>query len=214
MKNSLITDLFSQLPTADPSQNLLPYDGIVNDFGKIIEQPERLYQYLLEKSPWQHDVVTLFGKTHVTNRQVVWMGDALSSYHYSGHTRHSVVWSPSVLELKNLIEKKLAEYGVVTQFNACLLNYYLTGEDGLGYHADNETELGYQPIIASVSLGAERKFVFKHRVTKDKVEIILENGQLIVMAGDTQQYWVHSLPKTKKVKDGRINLTFRTIVPR
>lgn len=197
-----------------PTDNLLPFDGVVNDFGQVINQPDQLYERLLTGLAWQHDVVTLFGKTHITNRQVMWMGDALSSYHYSGHTRHSVTWSPSVFELKNLIEKTLAGHGIITQFNACLLNYYPTGEDGLGYHADNETELGYQPIIASVSLGAERKFVFKHRATKDKVEIVLKNGQLIVMAGDTQRHWVHSLPKTKKVKEGRINLTFRTILPR
>lgn len=198
----------------DPSKNLLPQDGIVYDFGEIIPKPELLYQALLQTSPWQSDIVTLFGKTHVTRRQVVWMGDTLSSYHYSGHTRHSVAWSPEVVELKQKIEKKLAEQGLITQFNACLLNYYPSGEDGLGYHADNESELGYQPIIASMSLGAERKFVFKHRTTKAKVEIRLRAGQLIVMAGDTQQYWLHSLPKTKKVSEGRINLTFRTILPR
>ena len=82
----------------------------------------------------------------------------------------------------------------------------------MGYHADNEKELGQQTIIASVSLGATRKFVFKHRHTKDKIEFPLTSGQLIVMAGNTQQYWLHSLPKTKKVKEGRINLTFRRII--
>lgn len=197
-----------------PTDNLLPFDGVVNDFGQVIDHPDVLYELLLQSLDWQHDVVTLFGKTHVTNRQVVWMGDTLTSYHYSGHTRHSVRWSDEVLPLKYLIEHKLQDIGIRTQFNACLLNYYPSGDDGLGYHADNETELGNQPIIASVSLGAERKFVLRHRVTKDKVELSLYSGQLIVMSGDTQRYWLHSLPKTKKVKEGRINLTFRTILPR
>jgi len=100
---------------------------------------------------------------------------------------------------------------VSANFNACLFNYYPTGDDGMGYHADNESELGNEPIIASVSLGATRKFVFKHRITKEKVEIPLQNGQLIVMRGQTQRHWLHSLPKTKKVTEGRINLTFRHI---
>lgn len=208
------TDLFTEFAKkilANPSQNQLPYDGRVYDFGQIIDHPENLYHRILATLPWQSDIVTLFGKTHVTRRQIVWMGDTLASYRYSGHTRQSVAWSEEVVALKNVIEAKLQAQGLSTNFNACLLNFYPSGEDGLGYHADNESELGQQPIIASVSLGASRKFVFKHRITKDKVELPLESGQLIVMAGDTQRYWLHSLPKTKKVKEGRINLTFRTI---
>ena len=100
---------------------------------------------------------------------------------------------------------------MTANFNACLFNYYPTGDDGMGYHADNESELGNEPSIASVSLGATRKFVFKHRITKEKVEIPLQNGQLIVMRGQTQRHWLHSLPKTKKVTEGRINPTFRHI---
>lgn len=196
----------------NPADNLLPYDGRVHDFGQIIEQPDTLYQTLLHSLLWQHDVVTLFGKTHVTNRQVVWMGDELSSYHYSGHTRQSIAWSAEVFHLKCFIERVLQKQEITADFNACLLNYYPSGDDGLGYHADNEKELGLQPVIASISLGATRKFVFKHRTTGEKAEILLENGHLVVMAGDTQQHWLHSLPKTKKVKDGRINLTFRKII--
>jgi alkylated DNA repair dioxygenase AlkB len=90
-----------------------------------------------------------------------------------------------------------------------LLNYYPSGDDGMGYHADDEKELGHQPVIASLSLGATRKFVFKHKKTQDKVELYLESGQLIVMHGATQQYWKHSITKTKTVDEGRISLTFR-----
>ena len=199
-------DLFA----ADSTHNLLPYDGQVYDFGQVIDVPEWWYQQLLAELPWQHDVVTLFGKTHITNRQIVWMSD--KDYHYSGQLKTAVPWTEQLWALKQQIEVMLAKQGLGTEFNACLLNYYPSGEDGMGYHADNEKELGQQTIIASVSLGATRKFVFKHRHTKDKVELPLTSGQLIVMAGDTQQYWLHSLPKTKKVKEGRINLTFRRII--
>ena len=199
-------DLFA----ADPTHNLLPYDGQVYDFGQVIDVPEWWYQQLLAELPWQHDVVTLFGKTHITNRQIVWMSD--KDYHYSGQLKTAVPWTEQLWKLKQQIEVMLTEQGLGTEFNACLLNYYPSGEDGMGYHADNEKELGQQTIIASVSLGATRKFVFKHRHTKDKIEFPLTSGQLIVMAGNTQQYWLHSLPKTKKVKEGRINLTFRRII--
>ncbi len=199
-------DLFA----ADSTHNLLPYDGQVYDFGQVIDVPEWWYQQLLAELPWQHDVVTLFGKTHITNRQIVWMSD--KDYHYSGQLKTAVPWTEQLWKLKQQIEVMLTEQGLGTEFNACLLNYYPSGEDGMGYHADNEKELGQQSIIASVSLGATRKFVFKHRHTKDKVELPLTSGQLIVMAGNTQQYWLHSLPKTKKVKEGRINLTFRRII--
>lgn len=199
-------DLFA----ADSTHNLLPYDGQVYDFGQVIDVPEWWYQQLLAELPWQHDVVTLFGKTHITNRQIVWMSD--KDYHYSGQLKTAVPWTEQLWKLKQQIEVMLTEQGLGTEFNACLLNYYPSGEDGMGYHADNEKELGQQTIIASVSLGATRKFVFKHRHTKDKIEFPLTSGQLIVMAGNTQQYWLHSLPKTKKVKEGRINLTFRRII--
>lgn len=193
----------------NPHENLLPYDGIVNDFGQIVAHPNELYHSLLTTLPWQSDIVTLFGKTHITRRQIVWMGD--NDYHYSGHTRQGVAWSKEVFDLKTLIEQKLQTIGVKTAFNACLLNFYPTGNEGLGYHADDEKELGNEPIIASLSLGAERKFVLKHRITKDKVELNLTAGQLIVMRGQTQRHWLHSITKTKKVSDGRISLTFRRI---
>lgn len=196
----------------DSHDNLLPYDGAVNDMGQIIE-PESanaLYQALLTGLSWQSDIVKLFGKTHITNRKIVWMGQA--DYRYSGHTRQGVAWTADVLAIKTLIENQLQAIGVTADFNACLLNFYPTGADGMGYHADDEKELGNEPIIASLSLGATRKFVFKHRTTQAKVELPLHNGQLIVMGGQTQQYWRHSLPKTKKVTGGRINLTFRHIL--
>ncbi|MBO1516020.1 alpha-ketoglutarate-dependent dioxygenase AlkB family protein [Psychrobacter halodurans] len=202
-----MSDLFAPAPT----DNLLPYDGRVNDFGRIIEDDCQLYDALLTELPWQPDRVTLFGKTHVTTRQVVWMGEKDLSYQYSGHTRHSLPWSDTVFHVKHHIEQQLSSIGIVTNFNSCLLNYYPTGHDGMGYHADDEKELGAQPVIASLSLGATRKFVFKHKKTQEKVALYLESGQLIVMHGETQRFWKHSITKTKTVADGRISLTFRHI---
>ena len=203
-----MTDLFASAPT----DNLLPYDGKVNDLGVIIDDATALYHTLLNELPWQPDIVTLFGKTHITTRQIVWMGDENANYQYSGHVRQTVPWSDIVFHVKQKIEQALAEIGVTANFNTCLLNYYPSGADGMGYHADDEKELGHQPVIASLSLGATRKFVFKHKKTQDKVELYLESGQLVVMHGDTQTFWKHTITKTKKVSEGRISLTFRQMV--
>jgi alkylated DNA repair dioxygenase AlkB len=200
-----MTDLFAPAPT----DNLLPYDGKVNDLGVIIDDATALYNTLLNELPWQPDMVTLFGKTHITTRQIVWMGDTDADYQYSGHVRQTVPWSDIVFHVKQKIEQALAEAGVTANFNTCLLNYYPSGADGMGYHADDEKELGHQPVIASLSLGATRKFVFKHKKTQDKVELHLESGQLVVMHGDTQTFWKHTITKTKTVDAGRISLTFR-----
>jgi len=200
-----MTDLFAPAPT----DNLLPYDGKVNDLGVIIDDATALYSFLLNDLPWQPDIVTLFGKTHITTRKIVWMGDTDADYQYSGHVRQTVPWSDMVFHVKQKIEQALAEVGVTANFNTCLLNYYPSGADGMGYHADDEKELGHQPVIASLSLGATRKFVFKHKKTQDKVELYLESGQLVVMHGDTQTFWKHTITKTKTVDAGRISLTFR-----
>ena len=209
-------DLFAP----QPSDNLLPFDGIVNDLGFVLEDPQILYQQLLDELPWQSDKVTLFGKTHITTRKIVWMGDTSAddslAYRYSGHTREIIPWHPVVFHVKQLVEQKLSEIDVAANFNTCLLNYYPTGSDGMGYHADDEPELGPQPIIASLSLGATRKFVLKHKNpptnVQSKVELHLESGQLIVMRGVTQQYWKHTVTKTKTVQQGRISLTFRKMI--
>ena len=202
-----MTDLFSPAPT----DNLLPYDGQAHDLGIIIDYPSPLFYNLVTELPWQADMVTLFGKTHTTTRQIVWMGDSDIGYQYSGHMRQTIPWTNTILSIKHHIEQQLLEIGIEANFNSCLLNYYPSGEDGMGYHADDEKELGVQPIIAALSLGATRKFVFKHKKTQDKVALYLESGQLIVMCGNTQTFWKHSITKTTAVHEGRISLTFRHI---
>ena len=204
-----MTDLFAPKPT----DNLLPYDGQVNDLGIVIDYPSSLFYKLVTELPWQADIVTLFGKTHVTTRQIVWMGDSDIDYQYSGHSHQAIAWTDTVFHVKHHIEEQLSALSIDVNFNSCLLNYYPSGDNGMGYHADDEKELGVEPVIASLSLGATRKFVFKHKKTQDKVELYLESGQLIVMHGDTQSFWKHSITKTKTVDTGRISLTFRQIHP-
>ncbi len=155
---------------------------------------------------WENDVVTIFGKRIVTKRKVAWYGDKPFEYSYSKTLRKALPWTEDLKELLRLVSE---ETGV--PYNSCLLNLYHNGEEGMGWHSDDEKELVRDGTIASLSLGAERPFFFKHKVTKDKVEVVLENGSLLVMGGAVQRHWLHSLPKRKNIHKPRINLTFRMI---
>ena len=190
------------------SENLLPVNGEAFYFGKIFSEAEaeKLFEELFEKAEWQHDEVMIFGKKITTGRKTAWYGEKEFEYTYSKMTKKARLWIPELLPVKEKVE------GVTgLQFNSCLLNLYHSGEEGMGWHSDAEAELGKQPAIASVSLGAQRKFVLKNKASAEKIELQLEPGSLLLMAGETQQHWLHSLPKTKKVKEPRINLTFRNI---
>lgn len=149
----------------------------------------------------------IFGKRIVTKRKTAWYAAEEYEYTYSKITRKARLWTPELVELKELIEEVTGR-----EFNSCLLNLYHSGEEGMSWHSDAEAELGKEPAIASLSLGAERKFLLKHKRTKEKISLPLQNGSLLLMAGQTQKNWLHSLPKTKKVQAPRINLTFRKIV--
>ena len=200
-------DLFTE--QIDPSKNWLPKDGVVNYFGPIIplEQADDFFKILADTIPWEADVVHMFGKRIVTKRKVAWYGDQPDEYTYSNSTKKALPWTPALRELKEMAENLTNE-----TYNSCLLNLYHTGEEGMGWHTDNEKELKRNGAIASYSFGAERKFVFKHKTTKEKVELLLDHGSLLVMKGATQNHWLHRLPPTKKVGSARINLTFRTII--
>lgn len=200
-------DLFtSQL---EPDQNLLPKDGIVNYFGPIVDQDKAdfFFRQLRTNIPWDHDVIHMFGKRIVTKRKVAWYGDKPFEYTYSKNTKKALLWTPELMKLKNLTEKYTGEH-----YNSCLLNLYHSGEEGMGWHSDDEKELKANGAIASLSFGAQRKFVLKHKSTKEKVELILDHGSLLVMKGETQSHWLHRLPPTKRIGAPRINLTFRTII--
>ncbi|NRD21285.1 alpha-ketoglutarate-dependent dioxygenase AlkB [Winogradskyella eckloniae] len=197
-------DLFN----ADINLNHLPFDGIVNYYGPImpIKKAQDYYERLLRNINWENDKAILFGKLIVTKRKVAWYGDQEFNYTYSNTTKYALPWTTELLELKELVEKKSGE-----TYNSCLLNLYHTGEEGMAWHSDGEKDLKKNGAIGSLSFGAERKFMFKHKVTKQKVDFYLEKGSLLVMKGATQTNWLHRLPPTKKVKKPRINLTFRTI---
>jgi alkylated DNA repair dioxygenase AlkB len=200
-------DLFEQ--TIDKAKNWLPYEGTVNYYGKLLqhEKADFYLKNLLETIDWKNDEAVIFGKKIITKRKVAWYGEKAFEYTYSNTTKHALPWTKELLELKRLVESATGE-----TFNSCLLNLYHSGEEGMAWHSDGETDLKKDGAIGSMSFGAERKFAFKHKETKEKVELILEHGSLLVMKGITQKHWLHRLPPTKKIASPRVNLTFRTIV--
>lgn len=199
-------NLFNQGPPE--KTNLLPYDGCVRYFGPIVsvKEAEEFLQQLLVTVDWQPDVAVLFGKRIETKRKVAWYGDQNFPYTYSGNTKIALEWNGILTELKNRTELLTSE-----TFNSCLLNLYHDGSEGMAWHSDGEKELKKNGTIASWSLGAERKFSFKHKKTNQRVDVFLQNGSLMTMEGITQENWLHRLPPTKKIHQPRINLTFRQI---
>jgi alkylated DNA repair dioxygenase AlkB len=200
-------ELFSS--QTDQTRNLLPKQGIVNYFGKVFtyEQSGQYLAGLLHNIAWQNDQAIMFGKLIVTKRKVAWYGDVNFDYSYSNTTKSALPWTNRLLELKSVIEDKTGE-----TFNSCLLNLYHNGQEGMAWHSDGEKALKKHGAIASLSFGAERKFAFKHKETKEIVSLVLEHGSLLVMKGTTQTHWLHRLPPTKLATGPRVNLTFRTML--
>ena len=165
------------------------------------------FDVLRKETDWQQDRIKVFGKEYDQPRLTALFANNKNPYTYSNITMHPTPFSPVLLEIKSKIEKTLNQ-----TFTTCLLNLYRNGQDSNGWHADNEKELGKNPIIASVSLGADRFFHMKHRTDKtQKLKLNLTHGSLLVMSGPTQHHWLHQIPKTKKNIGERINLTFRII---
>lgn len=170
-------------------------------------ESEQLFELLHHQTPWQEDTIRVFGKTYPQPRLTAFYGDDGVNYAYSNLRLQTFSWTPTLLKLKEDIEQ-IAE----TQFNSVLLNLYRNGKDSNGWHADNEKELGLNPIIASVTLGFERFFHLKHNSKLEyKCKIKLEKGSLLLMKGSTQHFYKHQIPKTNQEIGPRINLTFRTI---
>jgi alkylated DNA repair dioxygenase AlkB len=194
---------------SDPSVNLLPGEGVVNYYGKLMSASEAnaMAQALLDRIEWRNDEAVIYGKRIITKRKVAWYGEEAFSYTYSNTTKTALPWTPELLFLKNLAEKHSGE-----TYNSCLLNLYHDGSEGMAWHSDGEKDLRKNGAIASLSFGAERKFCFKHKKSGEKIDVFLEAGSLLVMKGETQTHWLHRLPPTTKVHQPRINLTFRTIV--
>jgi len=200
-------NLFSNEP--QEAVNILPQDGKVNYFGKLMPQKEANYylDILLNTIEWKNDEAVIFGRHLFTKRKVAWYGDAGFSYTYSNTTKRALGWTKELLELKTITEARTGE-----EFNSCLLNLYHDGSEGMAWHSDGEKDLKKNGAIASLSFGAERKFAFRHKKTKETVSLILENGSLLMMKDATQTNWLHRLPPTKLISKPRVNLTFRTIV--
>jgi len=198
-------DLFN----TNPISNLLPYDGEVIYYGQVMPPNKAMHYFdqLYETIEWRNDEAVILGKHIVTNRKVAWYGERQFQYTYSNTTKLALPWNNVLLELKKITEESSGE-----TFNSCLLNLYHDGNEGMAWHSDGEKDLKKHGAIGSLSLGADRKFSFKHKTTKLSVSLFLEKGSLLVMKGTTQTHWLHRLPPSKKVKTPRINLTFRTIV--
>ena len=194
---------------ADPRHNHLPYDGTVQYYGKVIQEmvADDYFEKLMQNIAWENDQAIILGRQITTKRKVAWYGDQGYEYTYSNVNRYALPWTVELLELRQRVQQLTGE-----RFNSCLLNLYHTGEEGMAWHSDDETDLKKNGAIASLSFGAERKFAFKHKQSKEKVELYLEHGSLLVMKDTTQSHWLHRLPPTRKVSTARINLTFRTIV--
>ncbi len=196
---------------AKPSvQEIIIRDGHLRLYSHGFDntQASSYYNQLATEIHWQQDSIILFGKPQPLPRLTAWYGDPERSYTYSGIAMKPTPWNPLLQTIKIRVED-LAE----ASFNSVLLNFYRTGQDGVSWHADDEPELKKGHPIASVSFGGTRRFLLKHKTdpTVEKVELTLTSGTVLLMLGTTQDYWLHQVPKTKKLVDPRINLTFRFI---
>lgn len=189
--------------------NRLPCDGNAVYFGAIFTHLEAksMMETLLQTIPWQQDELIIFGRKIITQRKTAWYGDIGYAYTYSHATKVALPWTPALRTIKEKVELISGE-----SYNCCLLNLYHDGNEGMGWHSDDEDTIARDSAIASVSLGAARRFDFRHKKTGEKVQVMLENGSLLVMKGETQRFWQHSLPKSKRITAPRVNLTFRRMI--
>jgi len=186
-----------------PDADLVFHPGI--DLG---ESPAELLQRLQRETPWSQEDITVFGKTHLQPRLIAWYGDPGASYAYSGIAHEPLPWTDTLSGLRKRLEALCG-----CTFNSVLLNYYRDHRDSMGLHADDEPELGREPVIASLSLGEQRSLYFKHKTRRDlkTVNLPLPSGSLLIMRGSTQRHWKHGLRKLGKHCGPRVNLTFRLI---
>lgn len=171
--------------------------------------PSALLQMLIERIPWRSEEVTVWGKRHVQPRLIAWFGSPGCDYKYSGAELSPLPWTDTLSKVLRTVEN-----AADASFNSVLLNYYRNCHDSMGFHSDDEPELGTNPIIASLSVGEERVFTLKHKHRKEMkpVKLRLESGSLLVMKGETQKNWKHAIAKQKSPCGPRVNLTFRRIL--
>jgi alkylated DNA repair dioxygenase AlkB len=180
------------------------YMYIPNFYKKEIA--DKYLDRLISDIKWKQESMKMYGKEIPFPRLTSWYGDNDKPYSFSGIKLQPNPWSPGLLKIKSDIEPK-AEVA----FNSVLLNRYRDGNDSISWHTDAEKELGINPVIASVNFGAERKFQLKHKETNERIDILLKHGSLLIMQGELQHFWKHQIPKSKKVNEERVNLTFRVI---
>lgn len=200
--------LFDCQDAAEPIV-ILAKDGraeYINHFYDA-EVSDSLFTNVLGSLTWESDQIFMFGRLVTTARKVAWVGDPDCLYTYSGVQKIPQAWTKELLQMKHKLEQLTGH-----TYNSCLLNLYHTGDEGMGWHSDNEKELDSTTPIASVSLGARRKFAFRHKQDKTTSSIFLEHGSLLIMHPPIQEHWHHSLLKTKTITSPRINLTFRKIL--
>lgn len=203
MQQSLFDSANDNMPIVldMPDANVIYYPNFISPM-----RAEFFYQALMSKVDWQQDHINMYGKTHKIPRLQAWYGDPVAAYAYSGLTMQPKPWLIELHKLRNICQNIAG-----SQFNSVLANLYRDGNDGVGRHADNEPELGDEPVIASLSFGATRNLDFYHNNGQNKLRLPLESGSLLLMKGQTQSRWQHGVAKTKWIVGARINLTFRSI---
>ncbi|WP_417805585.1 alpha-ketoglutarate-dependent dioxygenase AlkB family protein [Thalassospira lucentensis] len=197
-------DLFAN----EPPRNLLPFDGHVLLLRDImpLEDADRTFDRLMTSVIWQQETARIAGRDVAVPRLTAWFGDV--AYRYSGVYHPASPFPAKVAPLRDLAESLAG-----VPFNTVLLNQYRDGRDSVSWHADDEDVLGENPVIASLSFGQERRFHLRHKTTGDRISIDLPHNSALIMAGETQHYWLHQLPKTARQVGPRINLTFRQTHP-
>ncbi len=192
-------------------KNLASQDGEIYLHKRFFSEvdAEQLFTKLLNSLAWQEEEIIIVGKKVKVPRLMCWYGDPDAVYQYSGVIHQPLPWTDELLEIRQHLEKFCGH-----AFNSVLANLYRDGQDSMGWHADKEKELGINPCIASLNLGDERMFRIRHNKTKESLDLILQQGDLLLMGGALQHHWRHCVPKTAKKKRPRINLTWRRINPR
>ncbi len=191
------------------AENLLPVDGYLLLYPGFYDAQRAAHyqQHFQQTIQWQQEKLFIFGRWHIVPRLMAWYGDEGADYRYSGSNHNPLPWTDSLQAIRTDVERCAH-----SEFNSVMLNLYRNGNDSMGCHADNEKELGENPLIASVSFGAQRILRFRHQSGQHKLDVPLESGDVLIMAGEIQHHWRHELPKTKRAKTARINLTFRKII--
>ncbi|MFT5217961.1 MAG: alkylated DNA repair dioxygenase AlkB [Planctomycetota bacterium] len=200
MLDLLNSEKYEQLALADADVRLWLNIDLGADYDALL-------QNLIEETPWRQEEITVYGKRHLQPRLSAWYGDC--SYSYSGITLKTLPWVDPLIDIRQRVETLVQH-----QFNSVLLNYYRDQHDSMGMHSDDESSLGDEPVIASLSLGEERTFLLKHKFRKDlkTMKLALPSGSLLLMRGPTQHYWRHGINKEKAACRARLNLTFRSVM--